>query len=169
MARPRREEKPDPQFHGWWREAVPSDRLAPLVKDAVRAIARALMQRLTRQQVSIGYWTFLRILWERDGITQTELSTLAGVKNPTTFAALQSMEREGYITRRKRPGNLKNKYIYLTPRGKALKDKLIPLAEEVHRVAIRGVPARDVETTRATLMAMIRNLDADHESSSAGH
>jgi DNA-binding MarR family transcriptional regulator len=161
MPRRKPEDKPESEFQGLWREAVPSDRLAPLLKDAVRAHARALMYRLTKQSISLGYWTFLRILWERDGITQTELSTLAGVKNPTTFVALQSMEREGYVTRRKRPGNLKNKYIYLTPRGRALKDKLIPLAEETHRISIRGVAARDVETTRATLMAIIRNLDED--------
>ena len=140
---------------------MPSDRVAPLIKDAVRAMARALMHRLMKQSVSLGYWTFLRILWERDGITQTELSRLAGMKNPTTFVALQSMEGEGYIVRRKRADNMKNKYIYLTRKGKALKDKLIPLAEEVNQVAIRGVPPRNVEITRATLMAMIRNLDAD--------
>ena len=161
MAKRISEDDADRPFQGVWREAVPSDRLAPLVKDAVRALARSLMHRLMKQSVALGYWTFLRILWERDGITQTELSTLAGVKNPTTFAALQSMEREGYITRRKRSGNLKNKYIYLTPKGKALKGKLIPLAEEVNSVAIRGVPPRNVEITRATLMAVISNLDKD--------
>ncbi len=161
MSKRKLEESLDRQFRGLWREAVPSDRLAPLIKDAVRALARSLMHRLMKQSIALGYWTFFRILWERDGITQTELSTLAGVKNPTTFAALQSMEREGYITRRKRPGNLKNKYVYLTPKGKALKDKLIPLAEEVNRVAIRGVPSRNVEITRATLIAMISNLDRD--------
>src|SRR5262249_20823420 len=44
-----------------WREAVPNDRLAHLVKDATRALLRALQMRLTRHAVSIGHWTFLRI------------------------------------------------------------------------------------------------------------
>jgi len=161
MSKPKLEENLDRQFQGLWREAVPSDRLAPLIKDAMRALARSLMHRLMKKSIALGHWTFFGILWERDGITQTELSALAGVKNPTTFAALQSMEREGFITRRKRPGNLKNKYVYLTPRGRALKHKLLPLAEEVHRVAIRSVSARNVEITRTTLIAMIGNLDRD--------
>jgi DNA-binding MarR family transcriptional regulator len=161
MSKRKLEETLDRPFRGLWRESMPSDRLAPLIKDAMRGLRRSLMHRLTKRSIALGHWTFFRILWERDGITQTELSTLAGVKNPTTFAALQSMEREGYVTRRMRPGNLKNKYIYLTPRGRALKDKLMPLAEEVHRVAIRGVAPRNVETTRATLIAMISNLDRD--------
>ena len=57
-----------------WREAVPNDRLAHLVKDATRALLRALQMRLTAHDVSLGHWTFLRILWEKDGLTQRELS-----------------------------------------------------------------------------------------------
>ena len=57
-----------------WREAVPDDRLAHLVKDATRALLRALQMRLTAHDVSLGHWTFLRILWEKDGLTQRELS-----------------------------------------------------------------------------------------------
>ena len=39
---------------------------------------RALQARLAAHGVSFGHWTFLRILWERDGLTQRELSAEAG-------------------------------------------------------------------------------------------
>ncbi len=80
-----------------WREAVPDDRLAHLVKDATRALVRALQIRLTEHAVSFGHWTFLRILWARDGVTQRELSAQAGVMEPTTFAALKAMEALGNL------------------------------------------------------------------------
>ena len=57
-----------------WREAVPDDRLAHLVKDATRALVRALQSRLAEHAVSFGHWTFLRILWDCDGLTQRKLS-----------------------------------------------------------------------------------------------
>ena len=76
-----------------WREAVPNDRLAHLVKDATRALLRALQMRLTAHEVSLGHWAFLRILWEKDGLTQRELSEEAGVMEPTTFSALNAMEK----------------------------------------------------------------------------
>ena len=88
-----------------WREAVPDDRLAHLVKDATRALLRALQMRLTTHDVSLGHWTFLRILWEKEGLTQRELSEEAGVMEPTTFSALNAMEKLGYITRRHMPDN----------------------------------------------------------------
>src|SRR5438045_9034135 len=113
-----------------WREAVPDDRLAHLVKDATRALLRALQMRLSEHAVSLGHWTFLRILWERDGLTQRELSAQAGVMEPTTHAALNAMEKLGYIRRRQRLGNKKNVYVFLTPRGLELRERLVPLAEQ---------------------------------------
>jgi MarR family transcriptional regulator, organic hydroperoxide resistance regulator len=144
-----------------WLEAVPHDRLAHLVKDATRAFVRALQVRLAEHGVSFGHWTFLRILWERDGLTQKQLSDEAGVMEPTTFAAVTAMERLGYVRREQRPGNRKNIHVSLTPRGRALKRKLVPLAEEVNRIGIDGLDARDVAVTRRVLVAIIANLARD--------
>ena len=146
-----------------WREAVPDDRLAHLVKDATRALVRALQMRLAAHAVSFGHWTFLRILWESDGLTQRELSEQAGVMEPTTFSALKAMERLGYIVRRRRDGNRKKVYVFLTPKGRQLRDKLVPLAEEVNRIAVRGVRPADITISRSVLFAIIENLARDEQ------
>jgi len=148
-----------------WREAVPNDRLAHLVKDGTRALLRALQMRLTQHSVSIGHWTFLRILWETDGLTQRELSEQAGLMEPTTYSALNAMEKLGYITRRQLPASRRKVYVFLTPKGRALKSKLVPLAEEVNEIAVRGVSAPDIVTTRKALLLMLENLARDEASS----
>jgi DNA-binding MarR family transcriptional regulator len=150
-----------------WQEAVPNDRLAHLVKDAIRALLRALQMRMTEHSVSIGHWTFLRILWEKDGLTQRELSERAGVMEPTTFSALKAMEKLGYITRRQLPDSKKKIYVFLTPQGRLLKSKLVPLAEEVNEIAISGVSAADIKTTRRTLLTILQNLADDEGSTSS--
>ena len=144
-----------------WREAVPNDRLAHLVKDATRGLVRALTDRLARHKVSFGHWVFLRILWEHDGLTQRELSSHAGLTEPTTLSAITAMAQAGYVTRRKMPGTLKNVHVFLTPKGRALRVALVPLAEEVNRIAVERIAAGDVATTRKTLLAMIENLAGD--------
>src|SRR5665647_483039 len=105
-----------------WREAVPNDRLAHLIKDATRGLTRALQMRLTEHAVAFGHWTFLRILWEYDGITQRELSERAGLMEPTTFSALKAMEKLGYVTRRQQPDSRKKVYVFLTTKGRALRE-----------------------------------------------
>ncbi len=144
-----------------WQEAVPNDRLAHLVRDAGRAYTRALQIRLAQHDVPFGHWTFLRILWESDGLTQRELSERAGVMEPPTFAAMKTMESLGYIERRQLPDNKKNMYVHLTPAGRALKKKLIPLAEETNQVSTQGISAADVQTTRRVLLAILQNLAQD--------
>lgn len=151
-----------------WIEAVPHDRLAHLAKDATRAFVRALSARLERHDVSFGHWTFLRILWERDGLTQRELSLEAGVMEPTTFQAVSAMEARGYVVREHRPGNRKNVYVNLTAQGRALKRKLVPLAEEVNRVGLAGVGGADIATTRNVLIAIIANLAREAALSEGG-
>jgi MarR family transcriptional regulator, organic hydroperoxide resistance regulator len=144
-----------------WLEAVPNDRLAHLVRDAARALQRSLQARLAIHDVSFGHWVFLRILWEQDGLTQRELSVRAGVMEPTTLAAVRTLETLGYVTRRKKAANRKNVYVALTPKGVALKAKLVPLAEAVNEVAVAGIDPEALGVTRRTLLAMVSNLAHD--------
>ena len=141
-----------------WREAVPNDRMAHLIRDTERAFRRALQIRLAEHAVPFGHWTFLRILWEADGLTQKELSERAGVMEPTTFTAMKAMEALGYIVRKQLPSNKKNMYVYLTDEGRALKEKLVPMAEETNRVSVEGLSPEDIKTARKVLLAMIENL-----------
>jgi DNA-binding MarR family transcriptional regulator len=151
-----------------WREAVPDDRLAHLIKDAARALVRSLSIRLAEHKVSFGHWAFLRILWEGDGLTQRELSAEAGVMEPTTFSALKTMERLGYVTRRQVGGDRKKVYVFLTPKGRALKYKLVPIAEQVNRIAVDGISNEEVVATRRVLLAIIDNMARDEEALERG-
>lgn len=144
-----------------WREFVPDDRLAHLIRDVARAQQRALQQRLASHGVSFGHWTFLRILWIRDGLTQKELSALAGVMEPTTFSAVKSMEEMGLIERRQLAGNRKNMHVFLTTAGRALEKKLVPFAEEVNHISVRGLPDKTVALLRQALLSIIENLAAE--------
>lgn len=149
-----------------WRDTMAGDRMAHLVRGAHRGLQRALQMRLHEHGVAHGHWTFLRVLWRADGLTQRQLSEQAGVMEPTTFSALQAMEKLGYVTRQRLPDNRKQVRVFLTPKGAALRAVLVPLAEEVNRLALASVPPEDVAATRRTLLAMIDGLADDEAQSS---
>lgn len=144
-----------------WREALPEERMAHLVKDTARGFSRSLQARLREHAVQYGHWTFLRILWQTDGLTQRQLSEQAGVAEPTTFSALKTMEALGYVTRQKLPDNRKQVRIFLTPKGTSLRALLVPAAVEVNRIALSGISVDDIAATRRTLLAMMENLAGD--------
>lgn len=144
-----------------WHDAVPDDRMAHLVKDVNRAFLRSLQGRLGEHGVSLGHWVFLRVLWEHDGLTQRELSLEVGLMEPTTLVALRAMEARGYISRQRLEGNRKNVHVFLTESGRALKQSLVPLAEQVNALAATGLDTADLATTRRCLLVMLDNLAHD--------
>lgn len=139
------------------------ERTAHLVKDAARSFIRSMQIRLAPHGVSYGHWTILRVLWEQDGLSQRTLSEKAGVTEPTTFTAVKSLETLGLVARLHLPGDNKKMHVFLTKTGRALKKKLVPLAEQVNDVSVIGIDPRDVEITRRVLVAMTRNLERDEE------
>jgi len=144
-----------------WHEDVPNDRIAHLVRDTARGLTRALQARLAAVDVSFGHWVFLRILWEEEGITQRELSDRAGLMEPTTHSAILKMEELGYVVRRRKDNNRRKLFVYLTRKGKTLKQKLVPMAEDVNGTALAGISESDIAITRKSLLAMVDNLSRE--------
>jgi DNA-binding MarR family transcriptional regulator len=172
MSQPNSKISREPPMPMDWREAASNERMAHLIKIAARGHARGLQMRLKQHSVLYGHWTLLRVLWQTDGITQRQLSEQAGIMEPTTFSAVQQMEKLGYVTRQKMPHNGKEVRIFLTPKGTALRNLVVPAAEEVNRIALANIPSADLAVTRRTLLAIIENLCADEmavgESDSVG-
>ena len=131
-----------------------------LLRDTYRAFTKILQARISAHGVTIGQWYFLRVLWDQDGWTQRELSLRVGMMEPTTVTALNGMEKRGYVKRVRNTEDKRKVNIYLTEKGQALRNVLLPHAIDVNIRAVAGVSLDDVEAVRRTLHAMKRNLDA---------
>jgi len=139
----------------------PEAHLGHLIREAGRAYTRALQGRITRHGVTIGQWFFLCALWERDGMTQRELSQRVGMMEPTTVTALNGMERRGLITRVRNADDRRKVNIFLTERGRELRYVLEPDARDLHRRALGGLADGQARAALAGIRAVIRNLTAD--------
>lgn len=139
------------------------ERIAHLVRLAGRGFTRALQIRLAAHDVNFGHWVFLRILWEKDGLSQRELSEKASLTEPTTHTALQRLEALGYLERRKMGGNKRRQHVFLTELGISLRNQLEPMALEVNTVALDGLSEGDQDRLRAMLFTIIGNLQRDEE------
>lgn len=143
-----------------WKTTAPEDRVAHLVKDTSKAFLRKLQDRLAPFDVQLGQWTYLRILWKKEGLTKRELSIEAGVMEPTAFVALKGMQEAGLISFEKKDENKKNIYVFLTEKGRSLEKLLVPEAIEVNAIATHGISDEDLKVTRKVLLAMLVNLSS---------
>jgi len=134
-------------------------RIGYLVRDAHRAFSRALQARIASHGVSMGQWFFLRALWEEDGLTQRELSQRVGMMEPTTVTALNSMERRSLVERVRNPHDRRKVNIYLTNKGRGLRDVLLPTSVDVNDHAVQDIPADELALAIGVLQKMIRNLN----------
>lgn len=140
--------------------ATSEERIAHLVRLLERQFRRDLDRRLEEHGVMFGYWEFLRILWEQDGLSQTELADRSGLTKPTVHTAITKMEAEGLIERRVPEGARSRPLIHLSKRGQALENALVPCAVESNDLAAAGISNTDLKKFRKTLLHMIRNLSA---------
>jgi DNA-binding MarR family transcriptional regulator len=127
------------------------DSLGFQVRDLNRLMQRALAERIAGAGVANGAWYFLRVLWEEDGLTQRELAERIGMREPTAVIALRGMEQAGWITRA-RGDDRRKVHVRLTPRGRALRERLLP---EAHAVIARAT-AGMTKDEAAALLALLR-------------
>src|SRR5207344_1777822 len=74
-----------------------------LARVAFREFSAVLAERLIRHDVTPGQWRFLRVLWERDGLTQRELAERVGATEATTVRAIRSLLKSALVERRDDP------------------------------------------------------------------
>ena len=140
------------------------DSVGYVVRDVHRAFSRSLQAKIAAHGVSMGQWFFLRALWDEDGLTQRELSQGVGMMEPTTVTALNSMERRGLVERVRNPHDRRKVNIYLTPKGRSLREVLLPCAAEVSDLATRGIDPADLALAIDLLHRMIINLSDNGDS-----
>ena len=99
-------------------------------------------------------WYYLRLLWERNGATQRELSEDLGIRGPTTVEAIAGLEVKQLIRRQPDPKDKRKVVIHLTPKGIELKHILLKFALEVQDIATADISVEELETMRTVLRKM---------------
>ena len=62
------------------------------------------------------------------------------------------------VTRRRSKTSSREVVVELTPKGRGIVDRLIPVAQKLERAAIAGVPPKDLAIVRRSLRRMYRNM-----------
>lgn len=125
-----------------------------------RALQRYLQAKLEPHGVTLGMWYYLRALWEEDGLTQRELSARMETMEPSTLSAIQVMERGGLVRRTRSKSDRRKLHIFLTPKGKRLREKLLPLAREVVDAATANMSSSEVKNLLRGVTQVRKNVNA---------
>src|SRR3954452_19899576 len=96
------------------------DSLGILVSRSARSLDRALDQALTAAGGALAAWLVLQALGNGEHATQAEVARVVGVRQPTLTHHLDSLERSGFVTRRRDAGDRRAQRVLLTDEGRRL-------------------------------------------------
>lgn len=114
---------------------------------------------LASHGIYLGQWGVLMFLWVQDGQTQTELSRQVAIDDASMVRSLDRMERDGLVRRVRNERDRRQINIFLTEKGRALRDTLIPCALAGNEVATQGFTEAEQCQFSAFLQRMIVSLE----------
>ena len=123
---------------------------------------RSEMYRLFAEQgedVTPEQWMVLIRLWERDALSQSDLTDLTLRDAPTISRIVRVMEQRGWVARKKSRADARVQLVCLTTKGRALEKKLVPVVRKLVERTARGIDAGDIAHLRNTLKRMFENLE----------
>jgi MarR family transcriptional regulator, organic hydroperoxide resistance regulator len=146
------------QFDG---NRVVLERALPFVIHACYQQLRSLTYKEFLQhglELTPEQWVVLVELWEKDGQSQSALGERTLRDKPTMSRILDTMEKGGLVARHVDEADARTRLVKLTRAGKALREKLVPVAKQLVARLERGISESDLETTHRTLSRMLENI-----------
>lgn len=107
-----------------------------------KKMAAQLDAELKKYGLKITYWPTLFLLWEHEGLSQTELAQACMTEHYTTTRILDKLEALGLIERRTDPNSRRTFRIYLTQKGRALEKPLTDMAQRVNDYYLSRLPEK---------------------------
>jgi DNA-binding MarR family transcriptional regulator len=131
------------------------------IRDLNRLFAATLEPLVSRDGVTVCHWYYLRILSEFDGLNQRELSHKVGVHPNTAVPALDNMEKHGLVKRVRDANDRRRMCVHLTPKGRRLRDEMIPDVSAMVFRSIANVTSADLDTFFKVIKRIEDNLVAE--------
>ena len=106
----------------------------------------------------VGQEMVLSHLWRQDGQTPSELAERLGVEPPTVTNMLSRMEKAGFLERCRDQGDARCTRVYLTEKGRKLREPVERRWEEVQERAFTDITADEEALLRDILVKIHDNL-----------
>ncbi len=123
----------------------------------VRALRAGIDRDLRTRGLRLGQYQVLRVLWDTDGVTPRELSLRLAVEMPTVTRTVQRMLRDGLVRREDHPNDARSVYIYLTEKGRTVREPIEHLLSSHMARVLAGFTVAEHELMVDLLQRMLAN------------
>ncbi len=129
----------------------------------INRVGFALVQRFTADalkahELSIDMWRVLAVLSNNGGQRQVDLAGLTSIDASTMSRLVGRLVRIGLVTRSRSQQSNREVVVALSPKGRALVQRLIPIALKLEATASAGLSAKELAVVKRLLSRMYLNF-----------
>jgi DNA-binding MarR family transcriptional regulator len=133
------------------------DLLPYLMNRLIARMNQNLADNLRKRGFTFQDWRVLAVLAAHEGANLTELAEATVIPQPSVSRLAANLAKRGYVARENGKKDSRNVHLFITPEGRAIYDKMLPLAVGEYRAAMKGFSAKEYENLRAALLRMMKN------------
>lgn len=134
------------------------EHLCFLLDVATRRITKFYNRRLRRFGLTYNHLFILTCLWEKEGVNVKDLSKQLLLDSSSLTGHLDRMERAGLVIRKDDPNDRRAIRVFLTEKGRRLKEQVEPISQELKVTLQKGVPKEAFLNFKAALEHVSRKL-----------
>lgn len=138
-----------------------------MIENEIRELLQALHQQMRKKyanefrnmNIHVGQESALCILWQKDGITQTELRRQMKCEASTLSNMLKKLERDEIVYRQQSKDDARSTNVFLTQKGKDLREPIEAVWKEQQAELLKGILPEELLFMRRLLKQMIANIE----------
>lgn len=139
------------------------DNIGKYISQLYRRGGIFITKRMEKYNIGQGQFMFLLELYIEDGRNQEELSKVLKIDKGTTARAIKKLEEEGYIERFKDEKDKRSNKIYLTQKGRDVKESIFSVLDEWERKMSEHLDESEKELMIKLLKQVCLNIDKQEE------
>jgi DNA-binding MarR family transcriptional regulator len=135
------------------------DYLPYLLNRAGSRIATSFGDEVRPLGATLQMWRVLAALRAKDGRRMSDLADTTSIEVSTLTRLVDGMERKGLVIRRRDGRDARVVTLDVTPAGRGLTRKILPIAERYEKVALRGFTTGEAARLKTALRRLFDNMD----------
>lgn len=135
-----------------------SEYLPYLINRIGAAFVESYEKVLSQHDLSIAMWRVLAVLSDIDKQRQIDIAEMTAIDVSTMSRLVSRLIKMGLVSRVRSDANNREVTVELTTKGRALVNRLIPVARKMERAVVAGLSPADLSITRDCLRQMYFNI-----------
>ncbi|HWR41012.1 MAG TPA: MarR family transcriptional regulator [Patescibacteria group bacterium] len=134
------------------------DSLGFIIRKTSGKIKSEMQNRFRPWDITPEQWVFIHFLGDQDGLSPQQLSDISHKDRANTLRIIDKLQRKELVTRRPCTKDRRVSHIFLTERGRRIREELEAVIRKMQMEAMAGIDLDRISELKQVLHRMLQNF-----------